>query len=99
MPTDADAVWEELQLKLQAWIYQVARNGIVDHYRRHKKTQELPPDLAVAAMNQWLWMQRMNGVFYPGAGYWVEAYQFSRGGLEETAGAARESALILDSGA
>lgn len=39
--------------------------------------------LAVLPLDQWLWMQRMNGVFYPGAGYWVEAYQINRSGLEE----------------
>ncbi len=55
--------------------------------------------LSVTPAGQWLWMQRMNGIFYPGAGYWVEAYQISRGGLEEMIGVGRESALFLDSGA
>lgn len=32
---------------LKAWIYRIARNAIVDHYRGTKSTQELPESLAV----------------------------------------------------
>ncbi len=39
--------------------------------------------LAVSPLHSWLWAQRMNGVFYPGAGYSVDAYQLARSGLEE----------------
>ncbi len=28
--------------KIRSWIYQVARNAVVDYYRTHKKTVELP---------------------------------------------------------
>ncbi len=31
--------------KIQSWIYQIARNAIIDHYRLHK-TQKLPAALA-----------------------------------------------------
>ncbi len=31
--------------KLQSWIYQIARNAIIDYYRSRKKTSELPPAL------------------------------------------------------
>ncbi len=30
--------------KIRSWIYQIARNAIVDYYRSHKKTVELPED-------------------------------------------------------
>ncbi len=30
---------------LQAWIYRIARNAIVDHYRARRPTETLPPDL------------------------------------------------------
>lgn len=33
--------------KLQSWIYQIARNTITDHYRRHKPTVELPDELSL----------------------------------------------------
>ncbi len=32
--------------KLGPWLYQIARNAIVDHYRRHRPTEELPVGLA-----------------------------------------------------
>jgi len=28
--------------KLQSWIYQITRNAIIDYFRTHKKTEELP---------------------------------------------------------
>ena len=28
--------------KIQSWIYQIARNAIIDHYRAHKSMEELP---------------------------------------------------------
>ena len=31
--------------KLQSWIYRIARNAIIDYYRAHKKTEELPETL------------------------------------------------------
>ena len=31
--------------KIRAWIYQIARNAVVDYYRRQGKTVELPGDL------------------------------------------------------
>ncbi len=31
--------------KLQSWIYQIARNAIIDYYRSQKTTSELPPTL------------------------------------------------------
>jgi RNA polymerase sigma-70 factor, ECF subfamily len=31
--------------KLQGWIYQIARNAIIDHYRAHKETVEVPDSL------------------------------------------------------
>jgi RNA polymerase sigma-70 factor (ECF subfamily) len=31
--------------KLEAWIYQIARNGVADFYRRQRPTTELPADL------------------------------------------------------
>jgi len=30
---------------LQAWIYRIARNAIIDYYRQRRPTEELPPDL------------------------------------------------------
>jgi RNA polymerase sigma-70 factor (ECF subfamily) len=32
--------------KLRAWLYQITRNAIIDHYRRHRPNDELPDDLA-----------------------------------------------------
>lgn len=32
--------------KMQHWIYQIARNAIIDHYRTHRTTEELPETLA-----------------------------------------------------
>lgn len=31
--------------KLQSWMFQIARNAIIDHYRLQKSTQTLPTDL------------------------------------------------------
>lgn len=33
--------------RLQGWVYQIARNAIIDHYRRHRPTISLPDDLQV----------------------------------------------------
>lgn len=33
--------------KLQSWIYLIARNAIIDHYRTRKETVEIPETLAV----------------------------------------------------
>ena len=30
---------------LQAWIYRIARNAVIDYYRQRRPTEELPPDL------------------------------------------------------
>ncbi len=35
--------------KIDSWVYQIARNLIVDHYRRRKDLAELPEDLPVEA--------------------------------------------------
>ena len=32
--------------KANAWLYQIARNAIIDHYRRHKPTDELDESFA-----------------------------------------------------
>jgi len=32
--------------KLQSWVYQIARNAIVDHHRQTRTTEELPDNLA-----------------------------------------------------
>jgi RNA polymerase sigma-70 factor (ECF subfamily) len=32
--------------RLEAWLYRVARSTLIDHYRRRKPTEELPPALA-----------------------------------------------------
>ena len=34
--------------KIQSWIYQITRNAIIDHYRAHKKMEELPETLAAS---------------------------------------------------
>ncbi len=34
--------------KIQSWIYQIARNAIIDHYRARKKMEELPSSLSAA---------------------------------------------------
>lgn len=31
--------------KIQSWLYQIARNAIIDHFRSQKQTQELPETL------------------------------------------------------
>jgi RNA polymerase sigma-70 factor (ECF subfamily) len=33
--------------KLESWIYQIARNSIIDYYRRQRKLVDLEPDLPV----------------------------------------------------
>lgn len=37
--------------KLQSWIYQIARNAIIDFYRKHKPMEELPESLATPGTN------------------------------------------------
>lgn len=32
--------------KIQSWVYQITRNAIIDHYRTHKKSTELPDSLS-----------------------------------------------------
>ncbi|HEY0037828.1 MAG TPA: RNA polymerase sigma factor SigZ, partial [Longimicrobium sp.] len=32
--------------KLEPWLYQIARNAVIDHYRARRPTEELPADLA-----------------------------------------------------
>lgn len=32
--------------RLEAWLYRIARRTLIDHYRRRKPTEELPPALA-----------------------------------------------------
>jgi RNA polymerase sigma-70 factor, ECF subfamily len=34
--------------KVESWIYQIARNSIIDYYRSSRISEELPEDLAVA---------------------------------------------------
>lgn len=41
----ARAVLPDTQ-RLEAWLYRIARNTIIDHYRRRRPTAELPPTLA-----------------------------------------------------
>lgn len=31
--------------RLQSWLYQIARNAVIDHYRTNKKTEPLPDDI------------------------------------------------------
>ncbi|RME86050.1 MAG: RNA polymerase sigma factor SigZ [Caldilineae bacterium] len=58
-PVDADDILQETFLKihrhlsalrdderLAAWIYQIARNAIADHYRRRRPLEKLPDDVA-----------------------------------------------------
>ncbi|TKJ27704.1 MAG: RNA polymerase sigma factor SigZ [Chloroflexi bacterium B3_Chlor] len=33
--------------KLESWIYQITRNAIIDHYRSHRATRELPDTLGL----------------------------------------------------
>ncbi|HEX8322040.1 RNA polymerase sigma factor SigZ [Longimicrobium sp.] len=34
--------------KFEPWLYQIARNAVIDHYRARRPTEELPADLAEA---------------------------------------------------
>ena len=65
---DADDVLQDVFLKVEAaqaslrdrtkirsWIYQVTRNTIVDYYRRHGKTVELPEDLPAMKKEKNAW--------------------------------------------
>lgn len=58
-PATADDLLQDVFLKLhrhgcdlqektspRAWLYQVARNAVVDHWRRRRDTTEIPDDLA-----------------------------------------------------
>lgn len=58
-PAAADDLLQDVFLKLhrrgcdlrekaspRAWLYQVARNAVVDHWRRRRETTQLPDDLA-----------------------------------------------------
>ncbi len=31
--------------RVQSWVYQITRNAVIDHYRSHRATEELPDDL------------------------------------------------------
>ena len=41
--------------KAVSWIYQITRNAIIDYYRRHKKTVELPEDLPALKKEKNAW--------------------------------------------
>ena len=32
--------------RLQSWVYQITRNAVIDHYRAHRATEELPETLS-----------------------------------------------------
>ena len=32
--------------RIKGWIYQIARNAVIDHYRAHRESEQLPDDLA-----------------------------------------------------
>ena len=38
--------------RLQAWLYQVARTTLIDHYRLRKPTEELPPAIAAESRSE-----------------------------------------------
>jgi RNA polymerase sigma-70 factor (ECF subfamily) len=38
--------------RLEAWLYRVARSTLIDHYRRQKPTEELPPALAAESRDE-----------------------------------------------
>jgi len=38
--------------RLEAWLYRVARTTLVDHYRRRRPTEELPPALAAESRDE-----------------------------------------------
>jgi RNA polymerase sigma-70 factor (ECF subfamily) len=38
--------------RLEAWLYRVARTTLIDHYRRQKPTEELPPALAAESRDE-----------------------------------------------
>ena len=37
--------------KIQSWLYQIARNAIIDHFHSQKQTQELPAEIAYLEQN------------------------------------------------
>lgn len=41
--------------KMRQWLYQVTRNAIMDHYRKHKKTVELPENLPAPEKRENAW--------------------------------------------
>jgi RNA polymerase sigma-70 factor (ECF subfamily) len=41
---DLEALWRQLHDRLESWVYQIARNSIIDFYRR-RRTVTLPEDL------------------------------------------------------
>ncbi len=38
--------------RLEAWLYRVARTTLIDHYRRQRPTEELPPALAAESRGE-----------------------------------------------
>jgi RNA polymerase sigma-70 factor (ECF subfamily) len=38
--------------RLEAWLYRVARTTLIDHYRRQRPTEELPPALAAESRDE-----------------------------------------------
>jgi len=52
--------------KIQSWIYQITRNAVIDHYRIHKATEELPESLSAKEIDfNDKTRQEIEGWFFP----------------------------------
>jgi len=51
--------------KLESWMYQIARNAIIDHYRTHKSTDPLPAEIPTPTTNDQQTRQEMASWLLP----------------------------------
>jgi len=61
--------------KLQSWIYLIARNTIIDHYRTRKETVPVPEELAAEEEPQMAEMEALKAAFRRMIGSLLEPYR------------------------
>ncbi len=61
--------------RLQAWIYRIARNVVIDHYRRRRPSEPLPPDLRALEVEQADVHGEIGGCLVPMIGALPQSYR------------------------